>query len=215
MYFIIFAIILFLLTPIRHKNFHYRYLNTFFYLKNKINSINIPNAYRVLDELHTVFNKHNVLFFLSEGTALGFKRNKTFITYDDDIDIAIFESDQEKINLVIKDLVDIYNYKYIVIPLWKNKPKYQLIKGKINIDIDLIAKNKQCITNFGSCNKIIPLVKTLDKIKINNKVFYIPKDKYFEYVYGKSWKIPIKNYKPEMGLCKNGFCRKLFDIIKG
>ena len=43
-----------------------------------------------LSLFHEIMKKLNIDFWLSDGTALGFKRNNDFITYDNDVDVGFF-----------------------------------------------------------------------------------------------------------------------------
>lgn len=55
--------------------------------------INSKNAIKNLSELDTVFRKHNVRYWMQDGTLLGYVRDKNFIPHDNDVDIGMRWSD--------------------------------------------------------------------------------------------------------------------------
>ena len=154
MYFLLFAIILILIVPKKGTNkYNYQIINMFQVLKNKFKTIDKKNAYKILLELHDVFKNNNLFFFLSEGTALGFKRNNDFIDHDDDIDIGIFKKDKLRIDIILNQLIKDYGYKLINYNLNNNLPFIQIQKYSIIIDIELVDEKRNCITKFGPCKE--------------------------------------------------------------
>lgn len=75
---------------------------------NTIENIEHPEKY--LLNVSRILNKHDVKWFLSFGTALGFYREKDFIRKDTDIDINVIEEDQGKIEAIIEDLEKEYPF---------------------------------------------------------------------------------------------------------
>lgn len=51
--------------------------------------INQDDAVSNLVELDSIFRKHNICYWLQDGTLLGYYRDKNFIPHDNDIDIGI------------------------------------------------------------------------------------------------------------------------------
>ena len=75
------------------------------YIKNIWKGINLDIAEENLLLLHDIFSRHNIFFYLSDGTALGFKREGYFIEHDDDVDICIYYEDYPKfIKYIIPDM---------------------------------------------------------------------------------------------------------------
>jgi lipopolysaccharide cholinephosphotransferase len=59
----------------------------------------------ILDEIVTIFNRHNIKYWLDGGTFLGAFRHQGFIPWDDDLDIDISSKDfQKAIMLLSKEL---------------------------------------------------------------------------------------------------------------
>jgi glycerol-3-phosphate cytidylyltransferase len=65
--------------------------------------INKSIARKNLKEIYEVFNRNNIPLILIFGTLLGAVRENDFISYDNDIDLAAFWKDRERILKVIKE----------------------------------------------------------------------------------------------------------------
>ena len=56
----------------------------------------------MLKDILAIAEKHNIKVFPLYGTLLGIKRHGGFIPWDDDIDLAVFENDLEKLLTILK-----------------------------------------------------------------------------------------------------------------
>ena len=127
-------------------------------------------AKKALDELE-------IPFFLSSGTCLGYVRDKSFIEYDNDIDIGI-----EYKNYTLKIIDAMRNnglYLYRVSGTIQTGLKlsfYIPYTHKIKIDIIVYPDN----------------VFKLQEIDFMGMKLYIPDpvEQYLELKYGKDWRIP-------------------------
>jgi len=169
---------------IKHKHYNFEY------------PLNKESCYENLKIIHDVFVKHNIFFWLGEGTALGFTRDNDFISWDDDLDIGIYFKDKDKFLNCIEDLKKFGFRLGIII----NNNFYSFMRGGERIDIELIGNNLKCIScsksnwDLEPCEKILPFLK-FKKINIRGKVYNIPKEEYLEALYGKDWMIPKKKSK--------------------
>jgi len=186
-----------------HKFSHYNGLKDYFiksFHQIGLNKLDKKICYENLKLIHEIFSEENIPFWLSEGTSLGFKRDNDFIGWDDDVDIATNFSNKEKVLEALPKLIkkgfriskinDNYdnNLGFSITVLRKNEI----------VDIDFIKKGIYCTTwKYGIelCDPIVPFVQKFDKITIQNKIYNIPKDEYFNKLYGKDWRIPLENDK--------------------
>ena len=118
--------------------------------KKKTKRINI-NKYRVLSNKDvkllyditgktiSILNKHKINYWATDGTLLGTIRNKGFIPWDDDIDIAIDIKDKQNLRS-LKDVFATTNLKLVGVG------KYMKVKHPTNkhiwIDIFILTKGK-------------------------------------------------------------------------
>ena len=145
---------------------------------------------------HEVMGKYNVPFWLSEGTALGVRRERDFIHHDDDVDIALEIAHRSIIEeSVVPELIEKHNFH--VTKVWNRGRFITLtLKGE-TLDIDMIEEGKPCMsmttTKMGSFRKytgIKEFVSRLLPVSFLGKEFLIPDDSYFERIYGKNWLVP-------------------------
>lgn len=151
-------------------------------------------AYILLAFIHEVFKEFHIFFWLSEGTALGFRRNEGFIKGDDDIDIGMW------IDHLPQFIDAVHKLKQLGFQIAESKRGGTFVsflwKGII-LDVDITGPNKICTANYGQCSELIPHLQSFQSIWVYDKHFWIPQDSYFEYLYGHTWHIP-SNTKPTL-----------------
>lgn len=72
----------------------------------------------ILEEVISICDNHNIDYYIYGGTALGAIRHGGFIPWDDDIDIAVFREDYEKLLTIFDEEL---NSKFYVIALEKQE----------------------------------------------------------------------------------------------
>lgn len=154
----------------------------------KKNKINRDKCYLFLRDVDYCMKKHNIFYYLSEGTALGIFRDNDLIKNDDDIDIGIFDKDYESFcNKVIPDLIDL---GYIPVHNISSKMKQIIGRGHV-LDVEVVDINRNCVSKNGrSCKELIPHLQKFTTKKWRGLTFNIPEKSYFIYLYGNDWHIP-------------------------
>jgi hypothetical protein len=166
--------------------------------KHTYGPIHLMQSIYLLFTVKQVFEDNNIPFFLIFGTLLGAYRDQEFIPYDTDIDLGLFEKDNEKVTKLIDDgYFDIHGmlfirehhhkhhlkalqYKRDYIDFWFfEKDKHLYRSGKLyTIEADQIDDGLSTIKFYGQ------------KFKTVNNIV-----KYLERHYPNSdWRIPITNY---------------------
>ena len=144
-------------------------------------------AYKILDEVSYILEKYNIFFWLSEGTALGVFRDNDLIDHDDDVDIS-FRSEYYQI---FKDKVipELKNLGYYI----KNVGNvYYVMNKNIILDIDILFKNDICVAKYFQPVELEPHIKDFYIKEFRGHKYNLPKESYYEHLYGKDYMIPFK-----------------------
>jgi phosphorylcholine metabolism protein LicD len=99
-------------------------------------------AVEILKKIKKIFDKHNIEYWLDEGTLLGAVRDKKFIEWDHDIDFGVWTETIPKIVPLFNEIQDpdleIYYFD------WKNHIK--ILSKTTEVDINPYAKNGKIAT---------------------------------------------------------------------
>lgn len=169
------------------KNFIIKQKHTY-----EILPLNKKVCYENLSIIHDILTEHNIFFWLSEGTALGFRRDNDFIDWDDDLDIGIFSEDQEKFFNIINDF-KLHGFECASCNI-KPMPCMFIRKGE-KVDVDITGKDHFCSSVTDYCENILDYLTSFNKIMIEGKEYNIPTDDYYVKLYGDNWRVPLKNKK--------------------
>jgi hypothetical protein len=184
-------------------------------------------ALQDLEEISRVFEKYKVPLFLTYGALLGIVRDGDFIPYDDDIDLCITEKiDYQTRKAIGNTLLDIgYGPQPISFRVFDrleaSEPGYNgdahsgIIVCQKRIRTTLFFFGQEDCPIHGSCMVCHPklgsgrLISTPahffekpDIIKFKGKKYLTPSPvkEYLEFMYGDTWKQPIKGkHAPQWG----------------
>jgi hypothetical protein len=159
----------------------------------------IPLNKKICAENLKLFNsictKWNIPFWLSEGTALGMRRNSDFIDWDDDIDVGIPIS--YKYRFFKFAIPDLKSSGFLIGDLRFDDAFLVIYRHHEKIDIDFTGKNIPCMAVYNqSCNILLPYLQHFHTIQYNGDLYYLPSDSYLEFLYGPHWHIPVQHGKP-------------------
>lgn len=156
--------------------------------------INKKNAQKNLKEVYNVFNKHNIPLIMIFGTLLGAIREKNFLDCDNDIDLAAFWTDRDRILEVVKKELSSFTVQDIQYPHDIN-----LIRDNEKIELWLFEDcNTHYIYDPKRCGNIKYNKEFFDKaikhnfLGINATVPLDPK-RFLEVTYGPTWVTPNPN----------------------
>lgn len=175
------------------------------YLFDGKKKINKEIATRNLLLLKEILDNNSIEFILLFGTLLGAIRDKGFITYDEDIDLAILEENRTK----ILDLLFEFRKVGLEVARYDDRGLLSLIKNEEYIDLYFFKKYESNILKC--CGMLIPKLFLEDLMQIDflGEKFNVPVDYegYLEYQYGSDWRIPVEykysNFKLLMGYIKS------------
>jgi len=146
-----------------------------------------------LETIAKILNENKITFWLSEGTALGARRQGNFIDHDDDVDLGIWYKDYNKFKQIIQSIIkegfiiELYYHSFI-----------RFGRNNESIDIDFTGENIDCVAcktkraNCKSCNELLKYLKNMSFIDFLGNKYLCPDIDYLEYLYGKNWNIPKK-----------------------
>jgi len=162
--------------------------------------INKDKCFKIMSEIDDICKKHGIKYYFSEGTALGIYRSGDLIDWDDDVDIAM-EEDQYNI-FVKKCIPELVNRGYYLLYEYIPGIKRQLLAFLKNgqlIDVENIKVGKKCISKVGElCDKLLPHIQKLTEKPWRRRMFPVPEESYYVYLYGKNWRIPRKTKNQDL-----------------
>lgn len=97
------------------------------------------NLYKMLIEIDEICKKHNIIYYLAGGTALGAVRNQGFLPWDDDIDLYMTRSNWLKLRDVLKEEIPEHRK---IITNENTDYYYNPIPRYVNCDTTLIYKSQ-------------------------------------------------------------------------
>ncbi len=183
--------------------------------KNKylLNGKNGKIALQLLNDVTDILDEYKVNYWLDFGTLLGVVRENRILPWDDDIDISIFEEDEETMLNKVLPAIKKARYrtytrrlKEDVGPLKKGNirsfkirnNRFFFLRGYVKLDIFVMYKHKDDLYwyEWGKPHSLPQnLVSEFQMIDFNGKKYRVPKDydAYLTHHYGE-WRTPNPDY---------------------
>ena len=170
------------------------FIKLFLKMKSMYYYIDKDKCFKIMCEIDDLCKKHKIRYYFSEGTALGLYRDGDLIDWDDDVDIAMEEKEYNQ--FLKKCIPEIVNRGYYLLYEYNIGLERQLLAFYKNgqlLDVENIKKGKKCISKSAEiCDKLLPHIQKLTEKKWRGRMFPVPEESYYVYLYGKNWKIPRK-----------------------
>ena len=153
-----------------------------------------------LRDIKKIFDGYKFNFWLIGGTLLGAVREKDFISWDDDIDIAVYEEEfLPKYDVLKKKFIA----KGFIFRDWQKSEgtKIGLFRKKQKITIDCLfldpfyRDNKFRVSRQWRYPR--KYFEKYEEIKFKGMIFRVPSPSvsFLKYIYGKNWETQIKPKK--------------------
>ena len=168
-----------------------------------------------MKDVASVFKKHGVKFYFSYGALLGMVRDKTFIPWDDDIDLDVIDTidykTRKSIGHTLLDLgfinqgvvFRVFDRMEHMEPGYNGDDKSGVIVCERNFHFSIFFHKEEgdqynCYPKLAAPRLIgIPsrFFDKPEKIKVFGEVYDTPgpQKEYLAFVYGKDWKTPIRD----------------------
>ena len=177
--------------------------------KHTLEGKNGEIALKMLKDVTTLLEKHDIEYWLEGGTLLGVVRENRLLPWDNDMDISVTEEYYDKLIEVVKELPYRIRFKEFEKddkPFIKNKKrlvkvrnkKFFFFRGEVTLDIFIkFKKDDQYFWQVGKKKKSAheKYYNELIKYRFDSKDYLIPKlyEEYLTFRYGE-WKTPVKEW---------------------
>jgi len=158
--------------------------------------MNKEQASEYLLKVKEIFDRLGIIFWLRGGTALGAIRDGSFIEWDNDIDIGVYEDDAEKVWFAILEMEE-FGLKVTHTSIKDNS--FRVLKDLIGFGFASWSRHKGTMWRAERHKEIFDVFSEFIEWPFLGTTFKIPKDykRYFESHYGDTWRIP-KKMKPKL-----------------
>lgn len=146
--------------------------------------LNVESLEKSLAELHDVFDRHGICFWLRDGTALGVLRGGRILATDDDVDIGVWLDDRPAVERALQDLEELgfvvyekYDFMISLLRRWES--------------IEIVI-SKSWAADDAYHNFVDTFFADLRTVEYLGRKFNVPSrsDAYLEFCYGPDWRIP-------------------------
>jgi len=150
--------------------------------------INPENSRDNLIEFKSVMERHNVFFALTAGTVLGAVRDKDFIKHDEDIDLALYSQDKQRVIDLLPELINRgfrvvrYNRRHVI----------SIMRNGDYIDLCFFEKLNNEEYDCDGCMLLAEFMENTISFPFLGTHFFIPKnyEGYLTCEYGINWRTP-------------------------
>jgi len=174
---------------------------------------NLIEAEKLLAEITTIFESHNIEYWLEGGTLLGIRRENRLLPWDNDLDISLHNSQEPKLKNLIKALKtsgfrvrlrhfekssDYFKKGELRMIKIRSRHFFGLLKGKVCFDVFVkYTREEKTYWEIDKKTKYVPskFYDEFRQIDFQNKSYPIPEktDEYLTYRYG-DWQTPVKEW---------------------
>ncbi len=100
-------------------------------LLGKTNGMTILKLYQMMKDVHELFVKNEIPYWIDSGTLIGAERHQGIITWDEDLDICVDKTDEQRL-LTIKPLFEQLGYGMIEMFFgYKIYPKDGIVRPRL------------------------------------------------------------------------------------
>lgn len=150
--------------------------------------INPKNSKENLFLFKDIMDEHNIFFALTAGTALGAIREKRFIEHDEDIDLALFNEDKQR---VIDILPELYYVGFKVVR-YNRRHVISIMRNNDYIDLYFFEKINEKEYDCDGCMILAEFMENTRSYSFLGRDFMMPLnvEGYLACEYGDNWRIP-------------------------
>ncbi len=164
------------------------------HIERTIPPMDIENAGRLLAEAKQIFDDHNVVFFLRQGTCLGAVRDHALIPWDDDLDLGSIIGLHGFTEAAIEPVVAAFRAAdcYVEVIPAGLYTSVKIMKYRIRIDWQCYRVVKGTIAHYPGVPFPVGLFTKLEAVEFNGGLYSVPSppNDYLTCKYGPDWVTP-------------------------
>lgn len=144
-----------------------------------------------LCDFHDAMETAGIPFWLSEGTALGVRREGDIMAHDDDVDVSVHAV---HLDHFVRDVVPALKRRgFAIAKVWNEGRFITFLRHGEALDVDFVSQGQVCMfdskgkVGWGHCCELDKMMQGLRPVTFLGRQFHIPDDEYLEFKYGKQW----------------------------
>jgi len=163
-------------------------------IERTIPAMDIGDAEKFLLEAKQIFDDHNVVFFLRQGTCLGAYRDNALIPWDDDLDLGSIIDMHGFTDAQVDPVVEAFRTDGCYVDVKRDGlyTDVRIMKYKIRIDWQCYRVVKGTIAHYPGVPFPISLFEQFEEAQLLGTTFRVPSpaEQYLTYKYGPDWRTP-------------------------